>query len=66
MLRIKAERLRRGWTQLQLAVLTRLQTTEISRIENGRFRPYPGQMLRLCNALELTPEELLEEDEENG
>ena len=61
MLRLKAERLRRGWTQTDLGYHARITPAEISRIETGRLRPYPGQAERLSRVLELAPTELLAE-----
>lgn len=60
MLRLKAERLRRGWTQTDLAYHARMTAAEISRIETGRLRPYPGQADRLSCVLGLRLEDLLE------
>jgi transcriptional regulator with XRE-family HTH domain len=60
LLRIKAERLQRGWTQTQLAARSGLSTSDISRIETGRFKPYPKQALRIARALKVAPECLLE------
>lgn len=60
MLKIKSERLRRGWTQTDLAYHSRVQPAEISRIERGQARPYPGQAARLAKALKLSPDELLQ------
>jgi ribosome-binding protein aMBF1 (putative translation factor) len=60
MLRIKAERLRRGWSQQDLGYRARVQATDISRIERGRFIPYDGQAERLARVLGLTRNELLE------
>ena len=35
MLRVKAERIRRGWSQLDVAFHARIQPSELSRIERG-------------------------------
>ena len=56
--RMKAERLRRRWTQTDLAYHARMSPSDISRIENGRLIPYPGYAERLGKALGLSPEEL--------
>ena len=56
--RMKAERLRRHWTQTDLAYHSRMSPSDISRIENGRLIPYPGYAERLAKALGLSPEEL--------
>ena len=57
---VKAERLRRGWTQTDLGARARLAASVISQIESGRFRPYPGQLKRLARVLNLPAEQLLE------
>ena len=61
MIRLKAERLRRGWTQIDLAYHARVQPAEISRFETGNARPYPRQAQRLAATLGLDPGELLQE-----
>ena len=59
MLRMKQERLRRGWTQTAVAFHARLTAAEVSRIETGRLRPYPTQIARLAQVFGLDPAELL-------
>lgn len=59
MLRLKAERLRRKWTQTDLGYHARITPAEISRIETGRLRPYPRQAERLARVLEIAPADLL-------
>ena len=61
MLRLKAERLRRGWTQTDLGYHARITPAETSRIETGRLRPYPNQAERLASVLDLAPADLLME-----
>ena len=58
-LRIKAERLQRDWSQQTLAHRAGMAVADISRIENGRLRPYPGQTKRLARALGLDAGDLL-------
>ena len=60
MLRVKFERLRRNWSQTVLAFRTRMSAAEISRIETGRTKPYPGQMKRISRVLGLAAASLLE------
>ena len=60
MLRIKAERLLRDWSQQDLAHRARMAAADISRIETGRLRPYPGQAKRLARTLKLHASELLQ------
>lgn len=59
MLRIRQERLRRGWSQTDLGGRAGLSASDVSRVETGRFQPYPQQHLRLARALKLRPDELL-------
>ena len=60
MRRMKAERLRRKWTQTKLGARAEVSASDVSRIESGRFIPYPGQARRLARALGLALDELLE------
>jgi transcriptional regulator with XRE-family HTH domain len=64
MLRMKLERLRRGWNQTKLAYLVRTSGPEISRIETGRTQPYPRQLARLSKVLGLSPDALMQEIDE--
>jgi len=64
MLRIKHERLKRGWTQMQLAFFAKVNVSDVSRIESGRMSdPYPGHAERLGGVLGMAPEELTREVE---
>jgi len=56
--RLKEIRNERGLSQLRLAFLTGIAPSEISRIENGWIRPYPGWRKRLARALGTTESEL--------
>ena len=66
MLRIKNERLRRGWNQTKLAYLARMSTTDVSRIESGRTHPYPRQLARLAKALHVPVDDLMQEIDERA
>jgi transcriptional regulator with XRE-family HTH domain len=61
MVRLKAERLNRGWTQQELGFYASVSAADISKIERGWLKPYPGPAVRLAQVLGLKPEELLEE-----
>ena len=60
--RLKEIRNERGLSQLRLAMLTGIAPSELSRIENGWIRPYPGWRKRLARALETTEAELFPEN----
>jgi ribosome-binding protein aMBF1 (putative translation factor) len=60
MLKIKSERIRRGWSQQALGFRASVQATEICRMEKGRLIPYDGQAQRLAEVLGMKPEELLQ------
>jgi transcriptional regulator with XRE-family HTH domain len=60
-LKIKAERLKRNWRLEDLSHFSKVSAADISRIENRRLVPYDSYIQRLAAALELKPEELLEE-----
>lgn len=47
-LRLKAERLRRGWTQTTLSALTGIAQSDLSAIENGHRRAGAGQRRRIA------------------
>ena len=57
--RIRAERLRRKWTQPDLGAKAGLSASDVSRIETRRLVPYPEQAKQLAKALHLQPDELL-------
>ena len=57
--KLKAERLRRKWTQTKLGGRANISTSEISKFETGRALPYPSQAARLAKVLKLQPDELL-------
>lgn len=57
MLRLTAERLRRGWSKAELARRARLDQANVSRIEARRVRPYAVELARLARALGLEPDE---------
>jgi transcriptional regulator with XRE-family HTH domain len=60
MLRLKVERLRRGWTQQDLAYHARMAAADVSRIESRRLKPYPSQLARLARVLGVSAEELMQ------
>jgi transcriptional regulator with XRE-family HTH domain len=50
-LRLTQERKRRNLTQFELAILTGIDVTTLSALENGRMKPYPTYVERLQNVL---------------
>jgi transcriptional regulator with XRE-family HTH domain len=53
MLRITVLRNEKGWSRSELARRAKLQPSDISKIENGRMRPYDGQLRRIARALKV-------------
>ncbi|MEG0505478.1 MAG: helix-turn-helix transcriptional regulator [Raoultibacter sp.] len=51
MQRCKLERLMHDMKQSEVARMTGMHPTSISAIENGRLRPYPGQIEKIAAAL---------------
>jgi transcriptional regulator with XRE-family HTH domain len=51
MLNVKIERMRRGWSQAELARRANLNAATVGQIEAGRFQPYPTQLAKLARAL---------------
>lgn len=51
MLRLREERQRRGMSQTKLSGMTGIASTDISAIENGWKKPFPGWRKRIAVAL---------------
>ena len=66
MLRVKYERLCRGWSQTALAYHAIMSTGDISRIESGRLRPYPSQLEKLAHIFQIDGQALLQEVAEDS
>lgn len=64
MIRMKAARLARGWSQQRLAVEAGVGYADICRAERGLFRLYPTQAERIARVLGIGVEALLEECDE--
>jgi transcriptional regulator with XRE-family HTH domain len=47
-------RVSKGFTQFEVARRSRLHPSTVSRIENGRYRPYPAEARRLARTLGVT------------
>ncbi len=58
--RLKQIRTQKGYSQEQLADLTKLSIRTIQRIENGETSPRGDSLQRLCRALEIAPEALID------
>ena len=61
---LKRIRHEKGLSQLKLAFMTGIGPTEISRIENGWLKPYPGWRKRLAKALGTSERELFPAEKE--
>lgn len=64
--RLRDIRKAKGFSQLKLALMTGIPPSEISRIENGWLKPYPGWRKRLARALGTTEAELFPAEEKQG
>lgn len=58
MLRLREERLRRGWSLTKLTVVTGINSSSLSQIERGKLTAFPAWRRRLAAAYGL-PEEAL-------
>ncbi|MBR4607567.1 MAG: helix-turn-helix transcriptional regulator [Lachnospiraceae bacterium] len=58
-LRIKEVRKRQGVTQAQLAEMADLSVSYVSHVENAKKKVSLETLLRMCNALEITLDDLL-------
>lgn len=56
--RLKEARVAAGLTQLELAVLAEIDTSQVSRIERGIQTPYSATVSSLARVLELDEAEL--------
>lgn len=59
---LKEFRQKQGLSQLRLAMKTGIAPSDISRVENGWLRAYPGWRKRLARALGTTEAELFPDD----
>lgn len=66
MLRLRLERQRRGWSQTRLTELTGISTSELSQIERGQRRAFPGWRRRIAAAFNLPEAYLFETVPEGG
>ena len=65
---VRQERLRRGWSQVYLSILTGgISPSDLSAIERGKKIVHPGSRKRISKALGVSPEDLFgEESKDNG
>ena len=67
-IRLTAERIKRGITQYELAKKTGIHPTDISKVESGRFPTFQGWKIRIAKALNWPvkrADELFENDPSN-
>lgn len=60
---LRKARKAKGLSQLKLAFITGIAPSEISRIENGWLKPYPGWRKRLARALGMAERDLFPSEE---
>ena len=58
MLRLEAERRKRGWSQAEVARRTGLHPSTISHLEAGDIRPWPSYIKRLARLFDVPRDEL--------
>lgn len=58
--KLKAIREGKGLSQLELSLVSGISQTAISQMETGKKSPTLTTFLRLCDALEISPESVLE------
>ena len=66
MKQLRAWRLRRFLTQKELAAKVGVPYQTVQRWESGQSLPRPALLKRLCEALDVTPDELLTAEELQG
>ena len=57
-MRLREERLRRGWSQTRVAALSGIASPDVSALERGVKPVYPGWRRRLAEVFGMTEEEL--------
>jgi len=57
--RIKTLRLKKGWSQSQLAEKANIDSRNLSRLETGKAKPKLNTIISLANALSITPNDIL-------
>lgn len=57
--RLKEKREEQGFTQEQLGEASELSSVHISLVENAKRKPSLQSLLQICNALQITMDELL-------
>lgn len=62
--RLKEEREKAGMSQLELAYKAGLSQNMITYLETGKRTPNLTTILKICNALEINPSVLFEDDDE--
>jgi len=60
---LRSLRTKRKWTQIDLALRADVDRNYVSLIELGRNSPSVRLMFRLCDALDITPSDLLKDVE---
>jgi transcriptional regulator with XRE-family HTH domain len=64
--KLRAERLRRGWTLTQVTQLTGIATGDLSQIEHGKRYAFRGWRERLARAFNVDEEALFESAEDRA
>ncbi|MCL2197567.1 MAG: helix-turn-helix transcriptional regulator [Defluviitaleaceae bacterium] len=65
-MRIRAVRLKRGYTQELVSERADVSPPHYSKIESGRTKLSLPCLVRICNALEITPDEILMDSVDNS
>lgn len=61
---LRKYRKEKGMSQLDLAIQTKIATSDISLLENGKKYAFPGWRKRLSKALEVSEDELFPKNDE--
>lgn len=60
---IKRFRLGKGLSQVDLAALSNIEQAKIARLESGQANPTLRTLVRICEALEISMEDLVKSDD---
>ncbi len=64
--RLREIRKRLGLNQFDVARRSKIHPATISKIETGRYRPYPVELQRLARALRVDPKDLQDQEGEDA
>ena len=66
MLRLREERIKRGWSILELSFQARIHPATIGKLESGRLKPYAPHRRKLEAVFQIPADKLFQEVSDNA